>query len=129
MQEQRYWVHAEKFNGLKGNFLAFIHELAKETEAQMLKIREGTRYWKVMERSMKYLLLIYIYILGSKKEIDESKAVMNFRDAIREIPLPAPVKRTTVKSDGITVPFETSARVTRQTEDGHFVTIEVTSDI
>ena len=59
MQEQRYWVHAEKFNGLNGNFLAFIHELAKEIEAQMLQCREGTRFWKVMERSQEYLLMIY----------------------------------------------------------------------
>ena len=29
-QEQRYWVHTEKFNGYNGNFLSFINELAKE---------------------------------------------------------------------------------------------------
>ena len=87
-QEQRYWVHSEKFDGLNGNFLAFVYELSKEIGWYKEKSKEGTRVWKIQDRALKYLQLIYNYGLASASESEDSPRVIKYREAIRFIPLP-----------------------------------------
>ncbi len=47
MQEHRYLVHAENFNGLHGNFLSLINELSRAVGYQMLQCKEGSRIWEI----------------------------------------------------------------------------------
>ena len=119
-QGQRYWPHMEKFTGTNGNFLAFIYELIKQIGWTKENSREGTRIWKIQERTIKYLTLIYNYNLASKKEIQESERVTRFREAIREIPLPShnSSSKKTVKR-----------KVKRMNENGEEVETEITVDV
>ena len=100
-QGQRYWPHMEKFNGFNGNFLAFIYELIKQIGWTKENSKEGTRTWKIQERAIKYLTLLYNYNLASKKEILESEHVQRYRHAIRTIPLPVTTKSPDVKLEEV----------------------------
>ena len=97
-QEQRYWVHTEKFNGYNGNFLSFINELAKEIAFQMLSCKEGSRIWKVMERSTKYLQLLYNLQLATEDEINRNEQVRDLLTAFEIFQLPDPVDKNRDKT-------------------------------
>ena len=119
-QEQRYWVHSEKFDGLNGNFLAFVYELSKEIGWYKEKSKEGTRVWKIQDRALKYLQLIYNYGLASAKEIDDSPRIRKYREAIRFIPLPK-------SADSVDIEDRTERRRTIN-EEGQPIQIEIVHD-
>ena len=52
------------------------------------KHREGTREHKIIERSAKYIDLIYSLSLSSKKDIENCQQTQEFREIIRRCPLP-----------------------------------------
>ncbi len=77
-QAERFWPHAEKFNGLNGNIIAFLGEIIKEMKNQKKKLRENSRQYKIVERSTKYIDFIYSLTLSSKKK--KSRIVNKFKN-------------------------------------------------
>ena len=89
-QNVRYWPHHEKFDGLNGNFMAFIYEVIKQISYTKEMAKEGSRNHKIQERAMKYLQIIYNWNLASLSELQNDPRILKYRQAIREIPLPNP---------------------------------------
>ena len=58
-QKARYWQHAETFTGLNGTWLGYVNELIKEIKYQLESTKENTMIYKVRERAMKLLQLVY----------------------------------------------------------------------
>ena len=57
-QGVRYWPYHEKFDGLNGNFMAFIYEVIKQISYTKELAKEGSRNHKIQERAIKYLQII-----------------------------------------------------------------------
>ena len=87
-QEQQFWSQPEKYNGLNGNFLAFLCEVLKEFERQMGRLNEKSRMFKIIERAQKYIQTIYIHNLSSAEEIRNNKDIQGLRTIIKYVPLP-----------------------------------------
>ena len=118
-QEKRFWAHEEKYNGLNGNFLAFLHEISKEMTNQMNSKNEKSRMYKVIERAGKYIETIYNNNLSSKQQIQNNDLVKQIREIIKHVPLPARVKEAEPKRKAI---------VTRRNSAGIDESYEITSD-
>ena len=58
-QMARYWPRSEEFTGLNGTWLGYDNELIKEIKYQLENTREGTMIYKVRERAMIMLQLVY----------------------------------------------------------------------
>ena len=72
--------------------LIFFNELIKEMKFQGLKLTEKSRRFKVIERSAKYLSVIYNFNLATETEVDESVDLERMLKIIQECPLPAHIK-------------------------------------
>ena len=76
-QEQRFWSHSEKYDGLHGSFLLYVVELRKEMTFQQSKLNEKTRQFKVVGRAIKYLTIIHNNQLSSKNIWIKVKLIEN----------------------------------------------------
>ena len=123
IQEQRFWTQSEKFNGLNGNFLAYMSEVRKEMLHHLANKGEKTRQYKVIERACKYITLIYNYNIGSDTQLRECKAIIKLREVIKYVPLPKVQKETTRK---YTI---TRTRAATETTAESTYTEELTSDV
>ena len=99
-QEQRWWTQAGKFSGLNGTFTGFITELRKEIEYNLGKKKENTRAWVVINRALKYVIIINNWMLSSKTQLDNNVQLQKMRKAIEHCPLPAAAPSATVFIDG-----------------------------
>ena len=116
VQGQMYWPHSERFNGVHGSFLVFTYGLIKQISWTKENSREGTRSWKIQERSIKYLTLIYIYNIASKKEIVQCERVNRYRQAIRQIPL-ANTSSSKVEAQEVVVKYDSMCNEVTETSD------------
>lgn len=118
IQEQRFWSQPLKFNGLNGNFIAFMGELRKELNYQATKQKEGSRQNAIIERCARYITVICNHKLASSEEIEKNKAVQQQRLIIKHCPLPAKRNKPINK---IKVPVKN--------DNGIIVEVEIWSDM
>ena len=74
-QQARYWQHEEKFTGMNGTWLGYVNELIKEVKYQIDQTKEGTRLYKVKERAMKLLQLIYNLRIQTREDSNHKKMI------------------------------------------------------
>ena len=86
-QKARYWQHAEKFTGLNGTWLGYVNELIKEIKYQLESTRENTVIYKVRERAMKLLQLIYNLWVNDVNKFYENEKILRYLDVIKTKPL------------------------------------------
>ena len=121
IQEQRWWSQQAKFTGMNGNFVAFLGEILKEMDAQKRKLRETSRAYKVIERSFRYIELIYNRSLSTAKDIQGCIKVQEYREIIRKIPLPA--------KPGFEKSKKPKIKVTRINDEGKEYEVDIDSDL
>ena len=118
IQEQRFWSQPLKFNGLNGNFTAFMGELRKELNYQVTKTKEGSRQNAIIDRCARFITVICNHKLTSSEAIEECKAAKQQRLIIKHCPLPAKRQRPVNK---IKLPIKN--------DEGVIVEVEIWSDM
>ena len=74
----RYWQHSEKFTGLNGTWLGYVNESIKEIKYQLENTKEGTMIYKVRERAMKLLQLIYNLRIQDRDTFAKSTRLLEY---------------------------------------------------
>ena len=86
-QMARYWQHSEKFTGLNGTWLGYVNELIKEIKFQLENTKEGTMIYKVRERAMKLLQLIYNLRIQDRDQFAKNKRLEQYVEILKRKPL------------------------------------------
>ena len=86
-QMARYWQHSEKFTGLNGTWLGYVNELIKEIKYQLENTKEGTMIYKVRERAMKLLQLIYNLRIQDREQFANNRRLEQYVDTLKRKPL------------------------------------------
>ena len=115
-QEQRFWIFQDRFNGHNGNYLSFLSEVIKEMKNNQFKYKEPSRYYKIIDRTIKYLTVIYNLNLSSKKAIQENDQIKKIREIIKLVPLPNTCK------------VKLSTKVKRKDAEGNDYDVDLDSD-
>ena len=118
LQQARYWQRPEKFTGLNGTWLGYVNELIKETKYQLENTKEQTMVYKVRERAMKFLQLIYNLRIQDRYDFANNERLLDYVKIISAKPLMKKRARNPQDPNASTTEVDTDIEVHDEDEPG-----------